>query len=82
MPPLTKDDLAAEIGLIISEAIKDKERTLSTGPDKRDDLFSFLHEDDFEDIASEAADKAAELIERRLCTFNPAHDAAMCQICK
>lgn len=84
MPPLSTDSLAGEIGAIIADALKAHERKLSLSNIKGDpdDLFAFVHEDDFEDIIFEASDKAADLITDRLCTFNPAHDPATCQLCK
>ena len=82
MPPLTTDQLAGEIGLIIERAIKAKARKLSvTGfKAKPEDIMEFLHEEDFEDMIFEASDKAADLISDRLCLFAKEHPAE-CQLC-
>lgn len=77
MPPLTTDQLAGEIGLIIEKALNAKMKTLKTG-DRT--IFDYLDADDFDDVVYGASDEAADLIGDRLCRFAKEHPAE-CQLC-
>lgn len=83
MPPLNQDTIASELGLIFLNAIKAKERELNTLNSKgtNENIFNYLHEEDFEDVITDASDKASEWLKEHLCTFRN-HPVGDCDLCK